>query len=299
MHPPLPDRPDPDGGARGRRGNGLDAAEWGALVDVDPRLSAPLLERLASEGVAAQVEPAGATTDPASRAGAFPPRPLDRLWVDVGRADRAREVVEAQAAELVSAVEQGGAPEQFLHAVPREASGRVLRPPQLPVPSAAAVSPAGVDEDAAWQAIVEGFRRSPDDPVPPWPVQEDLRQGEDPGPDRRPDEVPPDAPRRRRRGDAEAGLPGWVEPAALADDGRYVPPPPPPTPRVQPRTLAAAAAVVLGVLMLFTPTTFDIAPGAGSFLLGALLTGGGVAALVLGMRDAPSADDGPDDGAVV
>jgi hypothetical protein len=40
-------------------------------------------------------------------------------------------------------------------------------------------------------------------------------------------------------------------------------------------------------------------PSAGASVLGALLVLGGLGTLVWRMRDAPSVDDGPDDGAVV
>ncbi|MCW2615163.1 MAG: hypothetical protein JWN08_2157, partial [Frankiales bacterium] len=43
----------------GRRDNGLPSTDWGALVDLDPRLSEALLASLAAAGVAAYVEPAG------------------------------------------------------------------------------------------------------------------------------------------------------------------------------------------------------------------------------------------------
>lgn len=282
MHPPPPGPPPP----AGRRGNGLSASEWGALVDVDPRLSDQLLQRLADAGVAAHVEPAGATTDPVSRAGSFPSRPLDRLWVDVAVADAARTVVSGAATELVAGLPGDGGVEQFLHSVPRGASGRVLAPPAGVVPP-----PAPDDTDAAWREIVASFERSSDAPVPPWPVVEDVEQ-----PRRRRPERPESPP---RRDPPAAGLPGWVEPAALPDEGHYVPPPPPPSPRLQPRTLGAVAAVLLGLLLLTAPSVLDIAPSGGSYLLGMVLTAGGAGALVWWMRDAPGPDDGPDDGAVV
>lgn len=278
----------PEDPLRGRRGNGLTGAEWGALADVDPRLSQQLLEGLAAAGVPAWVEPAGSTTDPVSRAGAHPSRPLHRLWVEVARADTARSVVQTHVADL--AREQGVPSEQFVHPVPRGASGRVITPPlTLGTPPA----PAGPDPDAAWRAIVEGFDRSADTPVPPWPVEEDV----DPTPVRR--EPPPPAPVvRAPLPPVEPGLPGWVEPAPVADEGHYVPPPPPPPPRVRPRTLGASAAILLGILLIFAPSLLQTAPGSGSFLLGLVLAGGGAGALVYWMRD-DSGLDGPDDGAVV
>lgn len=272
---------------RGRRGNGLSGSEWGALVDVDPRLSEQLLDALAAAGVPAWVEPAGATTDPVSRAGAHTSRPLHRLHVEIAQADAARAVVEQSVAEV--AREAGQPAEQFLHAVPRGASGRVIKPPpRLDVPP---VAPAE-DPDAAWKAIVEGFDRSADTPVPPWPVEEDV----DAAPSR---PEPPAAPRRPAPPAVEPGLPGWVEPAPIADEGHYVPPPPPPAPRFKPRTLAAWAAIVLGILLIFSPSLLEAAPGPGTFLLGLVLTGGGAGALVYWVRDTPGPDDAPDDGAVV
>src|SRR3954469_11879541 len=87
---------------RGRRDNGLSSAEWGALVDLDPRLSEALLDSLAAVGVAAYVGPAGGAIEAVSRAASLPKRPLDRLWVDPTRADEARAVVGAEVAELTA-----------------------------------------------------------------------------------------------------------------------------------------------------------------------------------------------------
>ena len=46
-----------EGGRRGRRDNGLDAAAFVPLVDVDPRVGEHLLDVLASAGVPAFLEP--------------------------------------------------------------------------------------------------------------------------------------------------------------------------------------------------------------------------------------------------
>ena len=53
----------------GRRDNGLHSADWGALVDLDPRLSEALLSSLASADVPAFVEPAGGLKVSRSAAG--------------------------------------------------------------------------------------------------------------------------------------------------------------------------------------------------------------------------------------
>ncbi len=122
----------------GRRANGLQASDWGALVDLDPRLSEGLLDRLADAGVAAYVEPATAV-DTVHRAVTMPPRPLDRLWVDPSRADSAREVVASEVADLTALLAEddpGATAHGLVHPIPRSAARRVLPPPALPGPPA-------------------------------------------------------------------------------------------------------------------------------------------------------------------
>lgn len=299
-----------DSPARGRRGNGLQSADWGALVDLDPRLSEALLASLASAGVAAYVEPAlGSNTF--TRAATLPDRPLDRLWVDPARADSARAVVGAEVADLTTLLAEqdpGATAHGLVQPVPRTAARRVLAPPTLPGPPVgpAPEAPSEADADEEFRRIVEGFGRTDDSPVPPWPVSEDVT--DDPPSRRllgRPDGVDPtgeqSATRRRRRTDpsAEQGLPDWVEPEAVEDEGHYEPPPPPPVPRLAPQKLAAAAALLTGVLLMFAPKLLLQDRTAFVGTMGLLLTAGGAAALVYLMRDAPPTDSGPDDGAVV
>jgi hypothetical protein len=310
----------PPGGAAGRRDNGLPSAEWGALVDLDPRLSAALLDSLAAEGVAAYVEPAR-DVDSYTRATVLPKRPLDRLWVDPTRADLARGVVTSEVADLTALLaeqEPGATAHGLVRPVPRSAATRVLSPPELPGPprpvgdlaDAPAEAPADVvpaetstspvapplggapspSDDELFRQIVAGFTEELNDPVPRWPVSEDL------------DAPPPTpAPRRRRLDplDEDDALPGWIEPAALEDDGHYVPPPPPKVPRLRVRTVLALVLLLLGLAVLFAPFQIGLDDSPISVLLGLILTGGGGALLVAWMRDAPPADSGPDDGAVV
>lgn len=292
----------------GRRDNGLPSADWGALVDLDPRLSEALLSSLAQAGVAAYVEPAGGQ-NALTRASQLPARPLDRLWVDPVRADAARAVVGAEVKDLTTLLaeqEPGATAHGLVQPVPRSGTHRVLSPPELPGPPAAVVPtppPAPEDPDAAWRSIVEGFERSGDSPVPPWPVSEDVDPPKPPRrlPGSRPERSGEPAAPRRRRGDDDDALPDWVEPDALEDDGHYVPPPPPPVPRLAPRKLAAVAAILVGILLVFVPSVLDpfqLSRG-GVSGFGLLLLLGGAAALVVLMRDAPPHDSGPDDGAVV
>lgn len=315
MSETLPDPPSPSG--RGRRSNGLPATDWGALVDLDPRLSEALLASLGAAGVAAYVEPARGE-DTFSRAAQHPPRPLDRLWVDPGHADAARQVVTAEVADLTSLLAEtdpGATAHGFVHAVPRTAAARVLPPPTLPDPPAkqprpgkpetpsSSGSPEPDDPDEAWRQIVEGYHREAAGPVAPWPVSEDLDPPTRPHLPSRPERTgeppaasaPPPAPAPGSRSD----LPGWVEPAALDDEGHYVPPPPPPVPRLAPKKIAAALTLLVGFVLMFAPGLLLQPSTSGVAIFGMLLTVGGAAAMIYLMRDAPPADSGPDNGAVV
>lgn len=320
----------------GRRANGLAAAEFGALVDLDPRLSEALLDRLRAAGVAAYVEPAG-NAQPLVRSVVLPSRPLDRLWVDPDRADLARDVVAAEVRDLTALLAEddpGANAHGLVQAVPRHAAHRVLQPPELPDAPApatpagpvggpqeaggtAAVSPEGTrstDPDELFEQIVAGFDRTSDAAVPPWPVSEDLTAGPSRSPDRRGQDDADPVPRLRRRTDRrevpppaeEAGeLPAWLEPDAVEEDpdaraeSHFVPPPPPALPRVRPRTALSAAAVVLGLLLAFAPALLRQAETFGTLLAGLALMLGGGFGLVSAVRDAPPTDSGPDDGAVV
>src|SRR3954454_6242338 len=284
----------------GRRSTGLQAAEWGALVALDPRLSEALLESLAAVGVAAYVEPASGAVNSVGLPGALPKRPLDRLWGDPSRADEARAVVGAEVAELTALLAEQD-PEAtahgFVQPVPRTASARVLKPPLLPEPPVGATSPED-DPDEVWRQIVEGWTRDSDDPVPPWPVSEDV----DEAVSRRQETTEADRPHpRRRRTDEpeEEALPAWLEREALDDEGHYVPPPPPPVPRVRRHTVGAVVALVVGLVLTFAPEVIGQVQSVGLGIVGIALMVGGAGALVWHMRDAPPTDTGPDDGAVV
>lgn len=316
----------PDGA--GRRDNGLPSAEWGALVDLDPRLSEALLDSLAAEGVAAFVEPAR-DTDAYTRATVLPKRPLDRLWVDPSRADLARGVVTSEVADLTALLaeqEPGATAYGLVRPVPRNCATRVLPPPELPGPpepvgalpalpisqasepaGRADAAPAPLSDDELFRQIVEGFTLDSDDRVPRWPVAEDLDPPSGPtgltdGPSHRP--YTEGAPRRRRSDPpadppgAVEPLPSWVEPEALADEGHFEPPPAPKVPRLRPRTGLALLTLLLGLLVLFAPFQIGLDDSGISTVLGLLLTGGGAGLLVAWMRDAPR-DSGPEDGAVV
>jgi hypothetical protein len=275
-------------------------------VDLDPRLSEALLDSLAAVGVAAYVEPAAGTVDP-YRAVELPNRPLDRLWVDATRAEQARSVITAHVADLTALLAEedpGATAHGFVQPVPRTAPTKVLQPPTLPEPPArtGAVVPTDLpatSDDAVWQQIVESWGTDLDAPVPPWPVSEDIDNA-------RPtiaDEAATSRRLRRRSdpdlGDDDDGLPAWLEPDALEDDGHYVPPPPPPIPKVRRNTVGSLVCLTVGLILVFAPNLLGQVQSVGLGVVGIALMLGGAGALVWHMRDAPPTDSGPDDGAVV
>lgn len=297
----------------GRRANGLPAAEWGALVDLDPRLSEALLDRLAEAGVAGYVEPAGGTADPASRAVLLPKRPMDRLWVDAARAELARAVVVAEVADLTALLAEetpGATAHGLVQAIPRSATARVLAPPNLPDQPAAQPDPTGLTgsarDDALFAQIVAGYDRGHDAGAVPWPDAEDDQYGptttgsaldgavEDPARGRS---------LRRRSRPAEGpeeevpALPAWLEPEALDDDGHYEPPPPPPVPRFTSRTVGSIVSIIGGLLLTFAPNVLGLYDSPALGFVGILCFVGGAGSLVWSMRD--TSGDDPDHGAIV
>jgi hypothetical protein len=81
---------------RGRRDNGLDAALWAPVRDVDPRVGEHLLDVLEAAGIAAYLEPA-TDVEPYTRTVTLPSPPSDRLFVDRARRTEARTLVDRHA----------------------------------------------------------------------------------------------------------------------------------------------------------------------------------------------------------
>ncbi len=282
-------------GTDGRRGNGLFSSDWGALVDLDPRLSDGLLAALEAAGVPAYVEPAS-SVDTVHRAVTMPSRPLDRLWVDPDRAEAARPVVSAEVGDLTALVDDADRPGRgraaaygLVHPGPQGAARRVLPPPRLPaVPGGPAARQQSDDE--LFAQIVAGFDTPAPDRVPRWPAAEDA------GPLAPPTSAPPRTPAPPRP--TQPSLPSWVEPDALEEpqDDHYVPPPAPPVPRVRARTLLASLTLLLGMVVLFAPGLVRLPETNQVKVLGMALLAGGFAALVYWLREAGPHDD---DGAIV
>ena len=78
---------------RGRRDNGLHAALWTPVRDVDPRVGEHLLDLLREAGIAAYLEPSS-DVEPYTRTVSLPSPPTDRLFVDRTRTADGRALVE-------------------------------------------------------------------------------------------------------------------------------------------------------------------------------------------------------------
>jgi hypothetical protein len=175
-----------DSGRRGRRDNGLDAAAFVPLVDVDPRVGEHLLDVLGSAGVPAYLEPS-VDVEPYTRTLSLPSPPTDRLFVDRDQRREAREIVDAETP----------------HGPRPEPQSRDDEPSQ---------GLADAAEEQAWQAIIAGFGPAagpaagpavpPAAPPGAEPADPDLRPDTEPRPDNRP---------------GPGGTDGWLGERSLPD----------------------------------------------------------------------------------
>jgi len=255
----------PAGGARrGRRDNGLSAAEYAAVGDVDPRVGEHLLDVLAVAGIAAYLQPA---TDlhPVTRTTTLPARPTDRLFADREHLDTAKDLLaRLQASDAASAAD------------PLDTD---------------------LDVDSAWASIVAGFNDTVDPDEARWPAAEDVveRAEEDlpeAGPSRPvvPVEEPPTS--------LLDALDTFGADLPDDEDDGYTPPPPPPLPRPSGPALLGVLAIVGGLVVFFSPELLPVSANA-ALLLGFGLLLAGVVTLIWRLRPGDDEESGSDDGAVV
>ncbi|MEV0898090.1 DUF308 domain-containing protein [Actinoplanes sp. NPDC049802] len=266
------------GARRGRRDNGLDAADYAVAGDVDPRIGEHLLDVLAAGGIAAYLQPT-ADLNPILRATTLPARPIDRLYVDRTRLDTAKEHLQKVT---------GGTPPT---------------PPAPPAPAPSDPRPQSeVDEE--WAKIIAGFHTTVDPGAAPWPAAEDTP----PSPARPVTEEGPPQPHNRRRTDQPSPPPepsilygldtfGDDLPAEDDEDERYVPPPPPPLPHISKYAVMGLLGVTIGFVLFLFPHLVPIDPNLVQVFGFAAIIGGAVT-LVWRLRSGDD-DDEFDDGAVV
>jgi hypothetical protein len=283
---------------RGRRDNGLDASEYAAVADLDPRIGEHLLDVLAARGIAAYLQPS-IDINPIMRNSTVPDRPVDRLFADRGHVSDARDLVRRLTAE--ESPGDSGPPAPPEH---RRSGQDTAPPPEVidtrtgPDPSPATFT----QVDATFAGIVAAFDRPVDPTSAAWPSAENLPE-------------PPATPAGPGPVDArhlvEASLLGGLgadddprSPGPDADvdtlgDGSFVPPPPPPLPRLSRQALWGGLAVLAGLVLVLVP---HIGPFSRTetILLGFAAIFGGAVALILRLRPGTDPDDQPPgDGAQV
>ena len=282
------------GARRGRRDNGLDAADYAAAGDVDPRVGEHLLDVLALDGIAAYLQPS-ADQNPILRATTFPVRPTDRLFVDRAHLQEARAA---------------------LHRVTGGAG---------PTPERAEPDRSQQDIDAEWAEIIADFDQTVDPATAPWPASEGLAAdptfAPDPGtpdPTRTTDpfaatDLPADLDRdatarpstgepikynRRRTDPPEPTVLDGLDTFGTDAEERYVPPPPPPLPHISKYAIAGVCAIIVGFVLFLRPTLLPIDRDLVT-LIGFSAVIGGAVTLVWRLRSGDDDDDDFDDGAVV
>ena len=259
---------------RGRRDNGLEAAEYAVAGDVDPRIGEHLLDVLALANIAAYLAPSS-DLDPVTRSSVLPARPTDRLYVDRNHLAEAKEYLqrlEAGEDPLGDEIsDAGGDPDEF------EKRWRELVA-QL---EAEGTGLDGHDSDSDSTRDADGTRGTATSTIPRLPRL-------------RPAHPSADEPTLLDALDADVDD---------DDDETFVPPPPPPLPRIAGATWAAVGAIAAGVLILVWPDILayvDIHSAEVRLLLATGLLLAGTAGLVLRLRPAPDEEDpDPDDGARV
>ncbi|MCW3842362.1 DUF308 domain-containing protein [Micromonospora yasonensis] len=273
------------GPRRGRRDNGLDAAEYAVAGDVDPRVGEHLLDVLAAGGIAAYLQPS-ADLNPVTRTTTVPSRPVDRLYVDRSHLTTARD--------YLTQLTDEGTP-----------------------------GPARQDEpdiEAEWARIVAGFHTTPAAGSHPWPAAEDV--DDPPGPTgtaggRADEPTGPTATDVRRLPSAadisgiSVGRGRQDEPslldgldtfgADLPDDEEehYTPPPPPPLPRFSKYAVVGVLCIVVGFVLFLSPTLLPVTDPSVVTLLGFTGILAGFVMLIWRLRPGDSDEHDPDDGAVV
>ena len=280
------------GARRGRRDNGLDAADYAVAGDVDPRVGEHLLDVLAAGGIAAYLQPS-ADLNPVTRTTTVPPRPIDRLYVDRAHLATARDYL----AQLADEGSPGDAPD------------------------APAIDP---DIEAEWARIVAGYDTEIGEGATPWPEAEDL---DDADPPRRAEEDPADQDRDRPGPGATGvrGLPSAADYSGVSvnrpderslldgldtfgahlpdspgdPEARYTPPPPPPLPPMSKVAVASVLAIAVGFALFLFPNLLPVNRGL-TTAIGFTGILGGFVTLVWRLRPGTDEEeDDPDDGAVV
>lgn len=253
---------------RGRRDNGLVAAEYAAAGDVDPRVGEHLLDVLALDGIAAYLRPSS-DLHPVTRTAHLPDRPTDRLFVDRTYLATARDYLARLAADSKAEEDVDHAWAQIVASFNAE-----VEQPQRSWPSVEDVPDEGPERRGGANLTRPASGPSTYRTGSPSPEEGSLLDGLD---------------------SFGAGLPDESD----GSDEGYTPPPPPPLPRPSLATVLGVLGVVGGLIVFLNPALLPIAESTALILaFGAIMAG--FVTLVLRLRPGDDdEDEDPDDGARV
>jgi hypothetical protein len=247
----------------GRRDNGLVAAEYAAVGDVDPRVGEHLLDVLALDGIAAYLRP---STDlhPVTRSTVLPSRPTDRLYVDRIHVATARDYLTRLAEDRTAA---------------------------------AGIEAGESDVEDAWARIVAGYDTEVEAAQRSWPTAEDVVGSEPAAPPTRTWSLPVAA--AEDQPSLLDGLDTFGADLPDDEDETFVPPAPPPVPRPSLPTALGVVGVIGGLIVFLQPSLLPISESVSMFLgFAAVVAGFGT--LVWRLRPGDEDEDtDPDDGARV
>ncbi len=253
------------------RSNGLTAASYTPVADLDPRVADALLTDLKERGVAAYTSPVESSSTSGFDRPEFRVDVLDRLFVDAAHADSVKAMLADQGPELVTSSDDLTWA-QIVAGFDRPVEGDV--------------QPWPVTEDVDWSPNDETVDAETSDAGPP-DRQTELRRW-----------------LSGRDATAASYDPSELEPAASGRndaDGRdegFVPAPPPPLPRLEPWQQLAWVGLIGGPVLLLAAVLFSIQLPTWITMLSVGGFIGGFVTLVATMNDRVDPDD-PDHGAVV
>jgi hypothetical protein len=253
------------------RSNGLTAADYAPLAELDSSVAADALLALRDAGVAAYAISPDSSASPSAEDEPGAPenggRRLATVFADRTALVRARAV---------------------LHDLD---------------PGAVAASDDPQVDEVAWQQIVSGFSATASEPehdVAQRPA-DSTDSGADTGADTGSTANGPAGPHPLVSDDHEEprGRPRDPRTDRTDPDEHFVPEPPPPPPRLDRVSRLAWSGVFGGPLVMLSSAMLGWAPPRWIVLFCVLGFVGGMLTLVVRMKDRPPRDGGPDDGAVV
>ncbi len=263
------------------RSNGLTAAAYTPVADLDPRVADAFLDDLKGQGVAAYTKPVESTSTSGFDRPEFRVDVRDRLYVDAAEADRVRALISERDPELVTPSDD------LTWAQIVAGFDRPLSEDVHPWPANEDVdwSPTGADSGQ------DADTASPDGEPPDragdlkrWLSRRDARPSYDVSAD---DDI-----NDQDDFDGSASV-------RASDEERFIPEPPPPLPKLEPYKQLAWVGLIggptlllLSVLFSLTLPTWVSMAAVGAFM-------GGFVTLVATMEDRIDPDGPSDNGAVV